>query len=47
MHKFKILKTEKGEFRVRSETYKAKSSAKNCIESIQKRAADAPVEEAE
>ncbi|MDZ7874072.1 MAG: YegP family protein [Rhizobium sp.] len=27
---------------VRSETYKSKSSAKNCIESIQKRVAEAP-----
>ncbi|MGQ2970834.1 MAG: DUF1508 domain-containing protein [Allorhizobium sp.] len=32
---------------VRSETYKSKSSAKNCIESFQKRAAEAVVEEAE
>ncbi|MBR0557409.1 DUF1508 domain-containing protein [Ciceribacter sp. L1K23] len=34
-----------GEIMVRSETYKSKSTAKNCIASIQKRAAEAPVEE--
>ena len=32
-----------GETMVRSETYKSKSSAKNCIESLKKRAADAAV----
>ncbi|MCM2473701.1 DUF1508 domain-containing protein [Rhizobium sp. CG5] len=51
MHKFKILKTEKGEFRVQfvynaevmvwSENYTAKAGAKNCIESIKKNAPDA------
>lgn len=30
---------------VRSETYKSKASAKNCINSIKTRAADAPVED--
>ena len=34
-----------GETMVRSETYKSKSSAKNCIASLQKRAAEAPVED--
>ena len=34
-----------GETMVRSETYKSKSSAKNCIASLQKRAVDAPVED--
>ncbi|WP_348646474.1 YegP family protein [Ciceribacter sp. L1K22] len=34
-----------GEIMVRSETYKSKSTAKNCVASIQKRAAEAPVEE--
>lgn len=34
-----------GETMVRSETYASKSSAKNCIESVQKRAADAAVED--
>ena len=34
-----------GEPMVRSETYKSKSSAKNCIESLKKRAAEAPVED--
>lgn len=48
MHKFKVLKTEKGEFRVQfvynaevmvwSENYAAKASAKNCVESIKKNA---------
>ena len=32
-----------GETMVRSETYKSKSSAKNCIESLKKRAAEAAV----
>nr|WP_306765456.1 YegP family protein [Rhizobium sp. AAP43] len=35
------------EIMVRSETYKSKSSARNCIESLQKRVAEAPVEEVE
>ena len=34
-----------GETMVRSETYKRRASAVNCIESLKKRAADAPVEE--
>lgn len=53
MHKFKILKTEKGEFRVQfvynsevmvwSENYASKASAKNCVESLKKNAPAAPV----
>ncbi len=53
MHKFKILKTEKGEFRAQfvynsevmvwSENYASKASAKNCIESLKKNAPGAPV----
>jgi len=35
-----------GEIMVRSETYKSKSSAKSCIASIQKRVAEAPLDEA-
>lgn len=48
MHKFKILKTEKGEYRTQfvynsevmvwSENYTSKASAKNCIDSIKKNA---------
>jgi uncharacterized protein YegP (UPF0339 family) len=48
MHKFKILKNEKGEYRTQfvynsevmvwSENYASKASAKNCIESIKKNA---------
>ncbi len=48
MHKFKILKNEKGEYRAQfvynsevmvwSENYTSKASAKNCIESIKKNA---------
>jgi uncharacterized protein YegP (UPF0339 family) len=48
MHKFKILKNDKGEFRVQfvynaevmvwSENYASKASARNCIESIKKNA---------
>lgn len=34
-----------GEPMVRSETYKSKASARNCIESLKKRAADAPIED--
>ena len=34
-----------GEPMVRSETYKSKSSARNCIESLKKRAAEAAVED--
>jgi uncharacterized protein YegP (UPF0339 family) len=34
-----------GETMVRSETYKSKSSAKNCIESVQKNGPDAAVED--
>lgn len=34
-----------GEPMVRSETYRSKSSAKNCIESLKKRAVAAPLEE--
>ena len=34
-----------GEPMVRSETYKSKSSARNCIESLKKRAAEATVED--
>ena len=41
------IRAANGEIMVRSETYKSKSSAKNCIASIQKRAAEAAVEEAE
>ena len=51
-HKFKISPAKNGEFiakfvynaetMVWSETYKAKASAKNCIESIKKHAPDAP-----
>ncbi|MCJ7995235.1 YegP family protein [Rhizobium cremeum] len=53
MHKFKILKNEKGEFRVQfvynsevmvwSENYAAKASAKNCVESIKKNAPGAAI----
>ncbi|MCL6705918.1 DUF1508 domain-containing protein [Pseudomonas sp. R2.Fl] len=53
MHKFKILKNEKGEYRVQfaynsevmvwSENYASKASAKNCVESIRKNAPGAPV----
>lgn len=53
MHKFKILKTEKGEYRVQfvynaevmvwSENYASKASAKNCIESLKKNAPAAPI----
>lgn len=52
MHKFKILKTEKGEFRVQfvynaevmvwSENYASKASAKNCVESLKKNVPSAP-----
>jgi uncharacterized protein YegP (UPF0339 family) len=52
VHKFKILKNDKGEYRVQfvynaeimvwSENYAAKASAKNCIESLKKNAPDAP-----
>ncbi|OJF95054.1 hypothetical protein AX760_04300 [Pararhizobium antarcticum] len=48
MHKFKILKNEKGEYRTQfvynsevmvwSENYASKASAKNCIESLKKNA---------
>jgi hypothetical protein len=48
MHKFKILKNDKNEFRVQfvynaevmvwSENYASKASAKNCIDSIKKNA---------
>ena len=48
MHKFKILKNEKGEYRAQfvynsevmvwSENYASKASAKNCVESIKKNA---------
>ena len=34
-----------GEPMVRSETYKSKSSARNCIESLKKRAAEAAIED--
>mgnify|MGYP003649096116 CR=1 FL=1 len=34
-----------GETMVRSETYKSKSSAKNCVKSVQERGPGAPVEE--
>jgi uncharacterized protein len=53
MHKFKIVKTEKGEFRVQfvynaeimvwSENYASKASVKNCVESLKKNAPAAPV----
>lgn len=53
MHKFKILKNEKGEYRVQfvynsevmvwSENYASKASAKNCVESIRKNAPGAAV----
>jgi uncharacterized protein YegP (UPF0339 family) len=53
MHKFRILKTEKGEFRVQfvynseimvwSENYASKASAKNLVESLKKNAPSAPV----
>ena len=53
MHKFKIIKTEKGEFRVQFvynaevmvwwENYASKASAKNCVESLKKNAPAAPV----
>lgn len=53
MHKFKIMKTEKGEFRVQfvynaevmvwSENYASKASAKNCVESLKKNVPSAPV----
>jgi uncharacterized protein YegP (UPF0339 family) len=53
MHKFKILKNGKGEFRVQfvynaevmvwSENYKSKDSAKNCIESTKKNAPGAAI----
>nr|WP_274533377.1 MULTISPECIES: YegP family protein [unclassified Rhizobium] len=44
---FVRFRAANGEIMVRSETYKSKSSAKNCIESIQKRAAEAVVDEVE
>lgn len=34
-----------GETMVRSETYKSKSSSRNCIKSVQTRSVDAPVED--
>ncbi|NGO64927.1 DUF1508 domain-containing protein [Rhizobium daejeonense] len=53
MHKFKILKNEKGAFRIQfvynaevmvwSENYASKASAKNCIDSIKKNAPDAAI----
>lgn len=53
MHKFKILKNDKGAFRIQfvynaevmvwSENYAAKSSAKNCIDSIKKNAPGAAI----
>lgn len=53
MHKFKILKNEKGAFRIQfvynsevmvwSENYTSKASAQNCIESIKKNAPEAAV----
>lgn len=53
MHKFKIIKTEKGEYRTQfvynaeimvwSENYASKASAKNCVESIRKNAPGAPI----
>lgn len=53
MHKFKIVKTEKGEYRVQfvynaevmvwSENYTSKASAKNCVESIKKNAPAAAI----
>jgi uncharacterized protein YegP (UPF0339 family) len=53
MHKFKILKNDKDEFRIQfvynaevmvwSENYAAKASAKNCIESIKKNAPGAAI----
>ena len=55
MHKFKILKNDKDQFRVQfvynaevmvwSENYAGKASAKNCIESIKKNAPDAPTDD--
>ncbi|WP_280951008.1 YegP family protein [Rhizobium sp. TH135] len=44
---FVRFRAANGEIMVRSETYKSKSSAKNCIASFQKRAAEAAVEDAE
>lgn len=43
---FVRFRAANGEIMVRSETYKSKSSAKNCIASLQKRAAEAPLDEA-
>ena len=42
---FVRFRASNGEIMVRSETYTSKASAKNCIQSVQKRAADAPVED--
>lgn len=42
---FVRFKAANGETMVRSETYSAKASAKNCIESIKKNGPDAPVDD--
>ncbi|HEY8593611.1 MAG TPA: YegP family protein [Devosiaceae bacterium] len=42
---FVRFRASNGEIMVRSETYTSKSSARNCIESVMKRAAEAPVED--
>ncbi|MDH4442785.1 MAG: YegP family protein [Rhizobium sp.] len=42
---FVRFRAANGEIMVRSETYKSKSSAKNCIASLQKRVAEAEVDE--
>lgn len=39
------FRASNGEIMVRSETYKAKASAVNCIKSVQERSANAPVED--
>lgn len=42
---FVRFRASNGEIMVRSETYSSKSSAKNCIESVQTKGPDAPVED--
>lgn len=42
---FVRFRAANGEIMVRSETYSSKSSARNCAESVQKNAPDAPVED--
>ncbi|WP_407703749.1 YegP family protein [Xaviernesmea oryzae] len=42
---FVRFRAANGEVMLRSETYSAKTSAKNCIDSVKKNAPDAPVED--